>query len=225
MKMEPGSSSCETSATSNAVSSAASAVDVADDVLVLQSQLGDVAALELLVERWHPPLWEMLHHITLDAGAADDLAQETWLSALRSLAGLREPGRFRWWLFTIARRRATDRLRHKYRSGEQTSDPLSLTDNLKADQVEHQGDSTLSSITAAELRADVVAMLQPLDVELREVLVLHYLHDWPIDEIAGALDIPAGTVKSRLHRARHRLSPKPNHEPGHPDHIDYTENT
>jgi len=99
-----------------------------DEILVLRSQLGDRSALEQLVGRWNQPVRELLRHITLDSDAAQELTQETWLSALRSLTKLREPVRFRWWLFTIARRRAHDRFRHVYRNPTSPSPPEELVD-------------------------------------------------------------------------------------------------
>ena len=173
-----------------------------DEVLVLRSQLGDRAALEQLVGRWHQPLLDLLRQITLDVDAAEDLAQETWISALRSLARLREPDRFRWWLFTIARRRAHDRLRHAYRSPVAPAAPDDLAD-VDRRPVPDQDDAE----AAVADRDQIVSLLRHLDVELREVLALHHLHDWPVREVAAALDVPEGTVKSRLHRARRQLAP------------------
>ncbi len=183
-----------------------------DEILVLQSQLGDRAALERLVARWHGPVHDLLFHITLDADAAEDLTQETWLAALRSLAGLREPDRFRWWLFTIARRRARDRFRHAYRHPATATAPEDLAelDDVMADD---------DPLAVVDDRDRILDLLGDLDIELREVLVLRHLHDWPVADVAEVLDIAPGTVKSRLHRARRRIAgnagdpaPTPNDE-------------
>ena len=169
-----------------------------DEILVLRSQLGDRTALEQLVTRWHRPVRDLLFQITLDAEAADDLTQETWVGALRSLARLREPDRFRWWLFTIARRRAHDRFRSAYRRPTTATAPEDL-----AAIKEPVGYDALAVV---DDRDRILDLLGGLDIELREVLALHHLHDWPVGDIAEALDLPAGTVKSRLHRARRRIA-------------------
>ncbi len=178
-----------------------SQLDESDEVLVLRGQLGDRAALERLVGRWHEPVRELLRHITLDADAAEELAQETWVSALRSLGRLREPDRFRWWLFTIARRRAQDRFRSAYRKPQTPTAPDELVELDPATTYAHE------PLAIVDDRDQLVGLLGRVDHELREVLVLHHLHDWPVGEVAAALDIPEGTVKSRLHRARRHLAP------------------
>ncbi|GLW11650.1 hypothetical protein Misp01_67780 [Microtetraspora sp. NBRC 13810] len=84
-----------------------------DELLVVRAQLGERAALAALVDRWRVPLWTYVRRM-LDAERADDVTQEIWLAVVRGLPGLREPGRFAPWLFTIARRSVTDRLRSEY---------------------------------------------------------------------------------------------------------------
>src|SRR5262245_48168470 len=84
-----------------------------DELLVIRAQLGERAALTELVERWRLPVWTFVRRM-LDAERADDVSQEVWLAVVRGLPRLREPGRFTPWLFTIARRSVTDRLRAEY---------------------------------------------------------------------------------------------------------------
>ncbi|TYB60277.1 sigma-70 family RNA polymerase sigma factor [Nonomuraea sp. PA05] len=161
-----------------------------DELLVVRAQLGERAAWSELVARWRVPVWTYVRRM-LDADRADDVTQEIWLAVVRGLPRLREPGRFAPWLFTIARRSVADRLRDEYAAANET---LTGDDTAAEDPVETVVD-----------RAELVAALAGLPVLEREVLVLFYLEDLPVEECAQICLVPAGTVKSRLNRARRML--------------------
>ncbi|GII55948.1 RNA polymerase sigma factor [Planotetraspora thailandica] len=160
-----------------------------DELLVVRAQLGERAALAELVARWRMPVWTYVRRM-LDAERADDVSQEVWLAVLRGLPRLREPDRFAPWLFTIARRSVTDRLRGQYAFRQEDL----VGDVVVEDPVESLVD-----------RAELVSLLSELPVLEREVLVLFYLEDLPVEDCARICRIPAGTVKSRLNRARRLL--------------------
>ncbi|WP_261808547.1 RNA polymerase sigma factor [Nonomuraea sp. C10] len=143
-----------------------------------------------LLARWRRPVWIYVRRM-LDADRADDVTQEIWLAVVRGLPRLRAPGRFAPWLFTIARRSVTDRLRGEYAQEEKTS---GFGDMVVEDPAEAMVD-----------RAALVSVLSALPVLEREILVLFYLEDLPVEECADICQIPAGTVKSRLNRARRLL--------------------
>jgi RNA polymerase sigma-70 factor (ECF subfamily) len=164
-----------------------------DELLVVRCQLGERAAFDELIERWHEPLWRYLRRVVGDPDAAAETLQDAWLRALRALPGLREPARLRPWLFTIARRASMDRLRRKY------AEPASLP----IDDVDVAGPEE-SSGPALELDT-MHDELERMPVVEREVLVLFYLEELTIDQLAEVLAVPAGTVKSRLFRARRTL--------------------
>ncbi|TDD41597.1 sigma-70 family RNA polymerase sigma factor [Nonomuraea terrae] len=158
-----------------------------DELLVIRAQLGEHTALAELVSRWQAPVWTYVRRM-LDAERADDVTQEVWLAVIRGLPGLREPGRFVPWLFTIARRSVTDRLRGEYARA------ATVGALVAEDAVEAMVD-----------RAALVSVLAQLPVPEREILVLFYLEDLSVEECAHICQIPAGTVKSRLNRARRLL--------------------
>ncbi|MFC4009140.1 RNA polymerase sigma factor [Nonomuraea purpurea] len=160
-----------------------------DELLVVRAQLGERAALAELVSHWRVPVWTYVRRM-LDAERADDVSQEIWLAVVRGLPRLREPARFAPWLFTIARRSVTDRLRSQYAREELAA----ATDVGTEDPVEAMVD-----------RAELLSALSELPVLEREVLVLFYLEDLPVEDCARICRIPAGTVKSRLNRARRLL--------------------
>lgn len=162
-----------------------------DELLAVRCQLGDAAALDSLIERWHQPLWRYLHRMRGDEEDAAELLQDVWLRVLRSLPRLRDPARLRPWLFGIARRALMDRLRREY-AAPAASEELDLEDPAVPED-ERDVDEELH-VMRDELRQ------MPL-VE-REVLVLFYLRELTLAEVADVLDVPVGTVKSRLFRAR-----------------------
>ncbi|HEX8629633.1 MAG TPA: sigma-70 family RNA polymerase sigma factor [Catenuloplanes sp.] len=159
-----------------------------DALLVVRAQLGDRRSLAELVGHWHDPVWRYVRRMLDGPGRADDVSQEVWAGALRALPKLREPERFAPWLFTIARRSVMDHLREKYSAAE----PVGV------EQVDDEVAAVLDRTQLAEGLAD----LPPRE---REVLILFYLHDLALEDCAQVLQIPPGTVKSRLSRARRLL--------------------
>ncbi|MDP4510953.1 RNA polymerase sigma factor [Nonomuraea turcica] len=161
-----------------------------DELLVVRAQLGDRSAWAELVTRWRVPVWTYVRRM-LDAERADEVTQEIWLAVVRGLPRLREPGRFAPWLFTIARRSVTDRLRSEYAREKES---FTANEAMVEDPVEAMAD-----------RAELVAALAGLPVVEREILVLFYLEDLSVEECAQVCAVPTGTVKSRLNRARRLL--------------------
>jgi RNA polymerase sigma-70 factor (ECF subfamily) len=106
---------------------------------------------------------------------------------------LREPERLRAWVFSIAHRTLMDRLRERYSDREVTGIDMS-------DQAAEPAD-----LTAEEQSAAVHAALESLPLVEREILTLFYLRELSLAEISAVLDLPVGTAKSRLFRARKLL--------------------
>jgi RNA polymerase sigma factor (sigma-70 family) len=165
-----------------------SIADQSDAVVVLRCQLGDSHAWEVLVRRWHPRLWRFILRMLPDHPTAEDVLQVVWLRVVRSLGQLRDPHRLPAWLFGIARRAVADHLRAAYRRPP----------------TEQFGEISVSD-DAVELIAVVEAIqagLQRLHPTDREAVILHYLEELPVADVAEICGVPPGTIKSRLHRAR-----------------------
>jgi RNA polymerase sigma-70 factor (ECF subfamily) len=160
-----------------------------DALLVVEAQLGDRRSLAELVGHWHEPIWRYVRRMLGSRGVADDVSQEVWARALKALPGLSEPQRFAPWLFTIARRSVMDRLKESYRPEDLETPDQAIVDH----------------VGAVLDRAQVAEGLAGLPPREREVLILFYLQDLALDECAHLLDVPVGTVKSRLFRARQLL--------------------
>jgi RNA polymerase sigma factor (sigma-70 family) len=164
-----------------------------DALLVVRCQLGERPAFDELIQRWNEPLWKYVRRVTGEDETTHDVLQDLWLRVLRGIQRLRDGSKLRAWLFGIARRVLMDRWRHKYASP-------------KFSDVEVM-DIALDQSTA-ELEADLATMdreLARLPVTEREVLTLFYLCELSLVDIGEVLDVPVGTVKSRLFRARQLL--------------------
>jgi RNA polymerase sigma-70 factor (ECF subfamily) len=165
-----------------------------DEWIAVRCQFGERAAFDELIQCWHGPIWEYVWRLS-DDDAAHDIAQDIWLRVLRGIGRLRDPAKLRAWLFSIAHRTWIDTLRRKYAvvvADIDDADRHELPDPMVADELEEE-------------LAAVEQELSRLPAIEREALTLFYLRELSLQEIAQALDIPVGTVKSRLHRARRML--------------------
>lgn len=153
---------------------------------------GDRAAAEELIERHYDSI---VAFFRTKAGAhADDLVQLTFLRCAENMASFRGEASFRAFLFGIARNILFEHIRGRVRDGHVPDLNVSSILDLQP------GVATLAS-QHAEQRL-LVAALQRIPVELQIALELFYWEELSIDELAAVLEVPPGTVKSRLHRAR-----------------------
>jgi RNA polymerase sigma factor (sigma-70 family) len=165
--------------------------DTTDVELVIRCQLGEEAAWRQLVERWQPRLWRFIGRMIGDRTIAEDVLQTVWLRVIRSIMRLRDPETWPAWVFGIARVTIADRFREQYR--RPVSDPLN-------DVATHDTES--EQFMLAEYLDSGLERLHPAD---REAVVLHYLEELSVADVAAICGVPAGTIKSRLHRARQVL--------------------
>jgi len=164
------------------------------ELLVMRCQQHDAQAAGELVARFERPLLYYLRRLVSSEADALDLYQETWLTVFRSLKRLVDLRAFPAFLYRVAHNHAMTHLR-KRRSIDKT---LAATDNDDA--------VTLPDIEFTTEDATVVhAALDKLSVAHREALTLFFLQDLSISEISIVLEIPVGTVKSRLHHAKRSL--------------------
>jgi RNA polymerase sigma factor (sigma-70 family) len=157
---------------------------LADAALVRAAQGGDTLALNDLLDRLSPYVARICGPIALVSGP--DAAQDALIAVLRALPALREPAALWGWVRTIAVREA---VRHATR--DMRAQPLD-TDML----------TELPTRDDPQLRTDVRAVLDRLSPHHRAVLVLRDLEGMDETSVATVLDLPVGTIKSRLHRAR-----------------------
>jgi RNA polymerase sigma-70 factor, ECF subfamily len=166
-----------------------------DDVTLARAQRGEAAACRALVVQYQRPVFALLSRMLAPSGRiamVEDLAQETFLRAFRALSAFDRAGRARLstWILTIATRLCIDELRKNA-----PTEPLEKASHVAAPA---RSDARLE----ARAIARAVAELAP---EYRAAFLLRELHDLEYDEIARALGVDLGTVKSRLARARAAL--------------------
>lgn len=159
---------------------------VFDELLVLKSQGGDSKAFGLLIKRWNKKLISFAHKFVRDQDAAKDIAQESWIAAYNNLHSLREIQKFKTWIYRLTYNKSMDFIRKNNRQIE--SFELNSEDEVndgKWETVEH--------------------LLEHLPVQQKVILSLFYLEEQSIKQISEILNMPEGTVKSRIFYAREKL--------------------
>jgi RNA polymerase sigma-70 factor (ECF subfamily) len=160
---------------------------VAERAWIKGAQQGSVADLERLFREHWPRAYRAAHLVTGDAAAAEDIAQEAFLAAVRNLDRFDRRRPFGPWLHRIVVNRAIDWTRARKLRAE-----VELGDNLPA-------------APAPERDGSALARIAELPAEHRAVVVLRYVLEYTPGEIAELLDIPRGTVNSRLRRGLDRM--------------------
>lgn len=179
---------------------------LSDEQLFAQYRAGRVESLELLIHRYRNELFNLLFRFTSDRNAAEDVFQEAFMQVHQSADTFDDTRTFKPWLFTIAANKARDYMRRRSRratapldapvggaGGEETG---SFVDLLQADLPMPD-----DRIQRQELQQSVQRIIHQMPDHLREILILAYFQQLSYNDIAEMLDIPLGTVKSRLHTA------------------------
>ena len=169
---------------------------VLDEYLAASARAGDRAAFERLAARWQPKLYAHACRLIGDAEQAKDIAQEGWGDIARGISRLDDAALFPAWAYRIVTRRAADAIRSVQKdrrlSEAWAREPDAPDDD--AARIEAQAD-------AASLRMAMAA----LPPDQRAAIALFYREDFSVAEVAAALAVPAGTVKTRLMHARRKL--------------------
>jgi RNA polymerase sigma-70 factor (ECF subfamily) len=171
-----------------------------DEQLALGIQRGRRDDLALLVQRYHSPLLGYLYRLCGgDRAQAEDLAQESFLRALQAIGQYRHPQPFKPWLYAIATNLARDYYKRAETRYTEAADE-------EASEVWRSTAPSPAELALAEDTARQVAMaLTALPGQQREAVILRYYQGLSLQEIGGVLQIPVGTVKSRLSIGLKRL--------------------
>lgn len=181
--------------------------DRADDGALIERAIGgDLEAFNQLVARHERPVYSVARRLTRSAELAEDVTQDTFLRAYRSLSSFHnEAGQgFRAWLLSIAANRARDLLRAEARRPTTSIEAQQDEDGV-AWEPQSGDEGPLDFAARGELGAYLERALGALHPDQRLVVILSDIHGHPYDEIALIVGVPTGTVKSRLSRARTRL--------------------
>jgi RNA polymerase sigma-70 factor (ECF subfamily) len=184
----------------------------ADEALVRKAQAGDRTAFEELVRRTSRLLFARLFLETGDTHRAEDLVQETWLRAYRSIKHLSNPATLRSWLLAIAQNMVTDQARAETR--QKRSAPPRVALPRRPGTLDNQpdpGPAPVEEAERAELRSGVLAVLRSLPEEYRLPLTLRYIAGADYETIEVQLGLSNGSLRGLLHRGlkllRARLAP------------------
>ncbi|MBI1374990.1 MAG: sigma-70 family RNA polymerase sigma factor [Phycisphaera sp.] len=178
--------------------------ELTDEQLMALYQQGHEAVFPVIIQRYRRELFNFLVRFLGDKAAAEDVFQEAFLQVHLSADRFDTEKRFKPWLFTIAANKGRDYMRKRVRRRASTLDaPIdssgdgqSFVDLLEADMP--QPDENLAE---DELRNRVMQAIGEMPEHLREILLLSYFQQLSYNDIADMLEIPLGTVKSRLHTA------------------------
>jgi RNA polymerase sigma-70 factor, ECF subfamily len=161
--------------------------------LALRCQTGDTQAFADLIAVMERPLLYYATSLTGNQDAALDVLQDVWLKVVRGIRMLKEPGSLKPWLYTITHGVAVDHIRRDYKRDK--AEQAQLDDAFNIDEPSFEEEDATAIRDA----------LSRLGVKHREVLVLHFLRDLSILEIASVVGCSEGTVKSRIHYAKQKL--------------------
>lgn len=171
-----------------------------DKELLQELHRGTASAVEMMVFRYHGPIYAYLYRMLNAKPLAEDFTQECFLRAMEAVRKKRLPEALRPWLYRIAANLCKDYWRRSSTRSEMLQDPA---------EADYPADESVAAIfDRQEERERVVKAVQGLHTEKRNVIVLRFYQELKLEEIAGILDIPLSTVKSRLYHSLgelHRL--------------------
>lgn len=166
------------------------------EYLVTAARTGDRLAQQQLVEHWQKRLQAYAYRLTGDIEMTRDVVQEAWISIFKGLPNLQDSATFPAWAYRIVTRRAADHIRRIQRQ-RRTSDAF-------AAEPEPAENTAQAAEIASDTRPLLLAM-NDLPLAQKTVVTLHYIEEFSIAEIAAVLEVPAGTIKTRLMHARRKL--------------------
>ena len=184
-------------------------VNLPDADLAALAREGREAAFRELVRRYERPVFSLIFRMVRDRETAEDLAQETFIKILNHIDRYRPEFKFSSWLFKIANNLTIDHLRKRQlKTISMDGSPHAATAaevEASTFDVEARGESALEEIESKELGGAIEKAIAKLRPEYRACILLRHVEDRSYEEIAATLDLPLGTVKTYIHRARHEL--------------------
>lgn len=182
---------------------------VSDQDVVLEARAGRQAAYRELVRRYERPIFSLIYRMVRNREQAEDLSQETFVKALNAIESYRPEYKFSSWIFKIANNVSIDHLRRRELDTlSLDGSPHALTPEAiqaSALQLGDRQETALEELEAKELGGEIEVAIAALRPEYRACILLRHVEGRPYEEIATMLDLPLGTVKTYIHRARGEL--------------------
>jgi RNA polymerase sigma-70 factor (ECF subfamily) len=180
--------------------------DTTDAELIRRVLAGEGAAYRPLVERYQNRVHAMVYGVVRNPEDARDIVQNTFVKAYRNLSGFRIESSFYTWVYRIAMNLAIDHVRkNKRRKTTGFDEAVGARDDDGAILEVHHEDSPQRALQRKELQQRILAALDTLSEEHREIILLREVEGLSYKEIADAMGVPEGTVMSRLFYARKKL--------------------
>lgn len=171
-----------------------------DEQLIARTIAGEREAFGMLINKYQPRLFNAMVHFLRSPTEAEDVVQDAFILALTKLDSFKGNSQFYTWLYRIAHNAAISKLRKKrpttslnQGSGDESSPGFSVPD---------EGEQPGERIEKEEQIQSLMAAMERLSDEHRSILILREMEGMDYEAIAGVLQLPVGTVRSRLHRAR-----------------------
>lgn len=183
--------------------------DKTDQEVVEFAKNGAEEAYRELIRRYERPVFSLIFRMVRNRELAEDLSQETFVKVLKAVQSYRPEFKFSSWVFKIANNAAIDHIRKR------ELDTLSLEGSPHADtpelieatalQISERGESQLDEVANRELGGTIERAVEALRPEYRSCILLRHVEGRTYEEIAEILNLPLGTVKTYIHRARNEL--------------------
>lgn len=172
---------------------------------------GDQSAYEDLVSFYQNKIYQHCYRMLGNAHEAEDIAQEAFIRAYVNIHSFDEKRKFSSWLYRIATNLSIDRLR-KRKPDYFLDAEVKGTDGLDMySQLQSEGASLVEEVENNELQRYIHTKISELPPKYRSIIILRYLEEFSLKEISEILDIPVGTVKTRIHRGREALRKRLRH--------------
>lgn len=188
------------------VNSVGRMTEVQPSWLISECIAGNEAAIEMFVRQYETNVFRLALSIVGDQAEANEITQETFIAALRSLPSYEEKKSLKAWLYTIALNHSRSHLR-KRKTLERLRTTLHSIFRVETQKQILPEESAIQN----DKEAEIWNALNQLDEPFRLVVILRYFHELPISEISEILSVNEGTIHSRLHTARERLRNALNH--------------
>jgi RNA polymerase sigma-70 factor (ECF subfamily) len=176
---------------------------ITDEQLIAKFQAGDLGAFDQIVERYQGQLINFVGRLLNDRNAAEDIVQETFLRVYRNKHRYKEIARFSTWIYTIAGNLARTELRRR-----KIRNFFSISQRGEGEKDYEIPDTDIDvekSVEGSLVKEMILREVMKLPVYFREVIILRDLQDLSYEEISQILNVPLGTVKSRVNRGRSQI--------------------
>ncbi|MEE9548048.1 MAG: RNA polymerase sigma factor RpoE [Nitrosomonadaceae bacterium] len=183
---------------------------VIDQQLVERAQRGDKRAFDLLVVKYQRKLARLLSQFIRDAAEVEDVTQETFIKAYRSLSSFRGDSAFYTWLYRIGINAAKNFLVAQKRRASTTTNEfdIEVAENFEEGSQLRELNTPENELMSKQIAQTVHQALQALPEELRSAITLREIEGLSYEEIASIMSCPTGTVRSRIFRARESIADK-----------------